>query len=55
VLPKYEVTIKPPSFVALVGEKNITARICAQWVKIPTVPVSTLTYLYYYGIVCLLY
>ncbi|XP_067056984.1 pregnancy zone protein-like isoform X1 [Acropora muricata] len=31
VLPKYEVTIKPPPFVALVGEQNITATICARY------------------------
>ncbi|XP_044164285.1 pregnancy zone protein-like isoform X2 [Acropora millepora] len=31
VLPKYEVTIKPPPFVARFGEKNITARICAKY------------------------
>ena len=55
VLPKYEVTIESPPFVARVGEKNITATVCARWVKSSIVLVSPLTYLYYDGIVCLLY
>ena len=34
VLPKFEVTITPPSFVAYTDHKDITVTICAQWVKI---------------------